>query len=60
MFNDIKTWHFNILNANMEIESFFSAKPKNFITYQNYDRTKKAVERNIEIDGEDMNRIIKR
>jgi uncharacterized protein with HEPN domain len=60
MDNDIKTWLYDILNAHMEIESFFSDTPKDFITYQNDVRTKRAIERNIEIIGEAMNRIIKK
>ncbi len=44
----------------MEIESFFSDTSKNFIAYQNDLRTKRAVERNIEIIGEAMNRILKK
>ncbi|MEJ5994440.1 HepT-like ribonuclease domain-containing protein [Pedobacter sp. Du54] len=44
----------------MEIESFFNDRPKEFINYQNDLRTKRAVERNIEIIGEALNRILKR
>lgn len=60
MDNDIKVWLYDILNAIMEIESFFDDVPKIFSVYQNDLRTKRAVERNIEIIGEALNRILKR
>ena len=59
MNNDIKTWLYDMLNAIMEIESFFQDTPKEFSIYQGDIRTKRAVERNIEIVGEAMNRILK-
>lgn len=37
---------------------FFADRPKDFILYQNDIRTKRAIERNIEIIGEAMNRIL--
>ena len=55
---EIKTWLYDILNAINEIESFFADRSKDFDTYQNDLRTKRAVERNIEIIGEAMNRIL--
>lgn len=55
---DIKAWCFDILNAIREIDSFF-VDNKNFFIYQKDIRTKRAVERNIEIIGEAMNRILK-
>ena len=55
---EIRTWLYDILNAINEIESFFADRPKDFNTYQNDLRTKRAVERNIEIIGEAMNRIL--
>lgn len=58
MDNDIKTWLFDVLNAIMEINSFFIDTPKEFTTYKIDLRTKRAVERNIEIIGEALNRII--
>ena len=54
---EIKTWLYDILNAINEIDSFFADRPKDFIAYQHDIRTKRAVERNIEIIGEAMNRI---
>lgn len=50
---------FDILNAIEEIESFIADKPKNFFEYQYDKKTKRAVERNIEIIGEAVNRILK-
>ncbi len=59
MDNSIKTWLYDILNAINEIESFFIDRPREFLNYQNDLRTKRAVERNIEIIGEAMNRTLK-
>ena len=60
MDNDIKTWLYDILNAINEIECFFDEnKTMEFIKYQNDLRTKRAVERNIEIIGEALSRILK-
>jgi uncharacterized protein with HEPN domain len=59
MDNTIKTWLFDILSSINEIESYFVEIPKVFEIYQNDLRTKRAVERNIEIIGEAMNRILK-
>jgi uncharacterized protein with HEPN domain len=55
---EIKTWLYDILNAINEIDSFFSDRPKEFVAYQSDLRTRRAVERNIEIIGEAMNRIL--
>lgn len=55
---EIKTWLHDILNAINEIESFIADKPKDFTAYQKDIKTKRAVERNIEIIGEAMNRIL--
>lgn len=59
MDNTIKTWLYDILSSINEIESYFIETPKIFEIYQNDLRTKRAVERNIEIIGEAMNRILK-
>jgi uncharacterized protein with HEPN domain len=59
MDNKINTWLFDILNSIEEIESFFENKPMNFLAYQKDIKTKRAVERNIEIIGEAVNRILK-
>ncbi len=55
---EIRTWLYDMLSAINEIESFFADRPKSFNVYQNDIRTKRAVERNIEIIGEAMNRIL--
>lgn len=57
MDNNTKAWLYDILNAISEIESFFSGRPKRFVQYQNNLKTKRAVERNIEIIGEALSRI---
>lgn len=59
MDNEIKTWLYDIMNSIGEIESFFLDRPKLFAEYQKDIRTKRAVERNIEIIGEAMSRILK-
>jgi uncharacterized protein with HEPN domain len=59
MDDSIKTWLFDILSSINEIESYFVETPKMFEIYQNDLRTKRAVERNIEIIGEAMSRILK-
>lgn len=58
MDNEIKVWLFDISNAIAEIDSFFSEIPKEFSTYKNDLRTRRAVERNIEIIGEALSRIL--
>lgn len=59
MDNNIKTWLYDILSSINEIESYYIDSPKLFEVYQIDLRTKRAVERNIEIIGEAMNRILK-
>jgi len=56
---EIKTWIYDILTAIHEIESFLADVP-DFITYQNDLKTKRAIERNLEIIGEAMNRVLKK
>lgn len=60
MDSEIKTWFYDILQSIEEIESYFEDRPKRFDEYINDIRTKRAVERNIEIIGEATNRILKR
>ena len=59
MDDTIRTWLYDILSSINEIESYFIETPKMFKIYQNDIRTKRAVERNIEIIGEAMSRILK-
>ena len=50
---------YDILDAINEIESFFGDKPKYFNEFCNDLCLRRAVERDIEIIGEAMNRILK-
>jgi len=59
MDDSIKTWLYDILSSINEIESYYVETPKLFQNFQNDLRTKRAVERNIEIIGEAMSRILK-
>lgn len=54
----IKVWLLDIQQAIEEI-FLFIGEERNFITYQEDLKTKKAVERNLEIIGEGVNRILK-
>ena len=56
---EVKSWLHDILNAISEIESFLEDSTQSFIDYQNDLRTRRAVERNIEIIGEALSRILK-
>ena len=60
MDSEIKTWLFDILQSITEIEGYFIDKPKRFEEYLNDIKTKRAIERDIEIIGEAINRIIKK
>ena len=59
MDNKLDTFLFDILKAIEEIDSFFTADSKNFDDYIKDVKTRRAVERNIEIIGEAINRITK-
>lgn len=56
---EVRVWLYDILNAILEIESFFEDTPMDFVKYSRDLKTKRAVERNLEILGEAMNRILK-
>lgn len=58
MDNEVKTWLKDIEQAIVEINSFVP-EIKNFKEFQRDLKTKRAVERNIEIIGEAMSRILK-
>ena len=60
MDQEIKTWLYDVLNAIIEIESFFVDTIATFEIYQKDLKTKRAVERNIEIIGEAFQRILKK
>ena len=49
----------DVLNAINEVESFFADRPKLFQEFQNDMLRQRAVERNIEIMAEAINRILK-
>ena len=56
---EIKVWLYDILNAIIEIESY-SEEHTTFEEFRSDLKTKRAVERNIEIIGEAMNHILKK
>lgn len=60
MDSDVKTWLYDILQSVSEIESYFDDKPQRFEDYSKDIKTKRAVERNFEIIGEAVNRILKK
>jgi uncharacterized protein with HEPN domain len=60
MDTSIRVWLYDILNALQEIEAFTGTNQLTFNLYQKDLRTKRAVERNIEIIGEALNRISQR
>jgi uncharacterized protein with HEPN domain len=60
MDSEVKTWLYDVLQSISEIESYYEDKPKRFEDYTNDLKTKRAVERNIEIIGEAVNRILKK
>ena len=49
----------DVLQSIREIESYFEGQPNVFEEYRKDGRTRRAVERNIEIIGEAVNRILK-
>ena len=57
---EIKTWLFDVLQSIAEIDSYFEGRPKRFDEYVSDIKTKRAVERDIEIIGEAVNRILKK
>ncbi|MBK7213277.1 MAG: DUF86 domain-containing protein [Bacteroidales bacterium] len=60
MDNDIKTWLYDILQSINEIDSYYDNKSRIFEEYVSDIKTKRAIERNLEIIGEAVNRILKR
>lgn len=59
MDKNMKAWLYDILSSINEIESYFVTSARTFELFQNDLKTKRAVERNIEIIGEAMSRILK-
>jgi len=60
MDNDIKTWLYDILQAINEIDSYYDNKPRIFEEYVFDTKTKRAIERDLEIIREAANRILKK
>jgi uncharacterized protein with HEPN domain len=60
MDNEIKTWLYDILQSIGEIESYYKSRNKIYQEYLSDIKTKRAIERNIEIIGEAVNRILKK
>ena len=58
MQEEIKVWLEDIERAITEIDDFLP-NPRNFLEFEKDIKTKRAIERNIEIIGEAMSRIIK-
>lgn len=56
---DVKAWLYDILQSIDEIDSYFQGQPKIFKEFENDLRTRRAVERNLEIIGEAVNRILR-
>lgn len=60
MDNEIKTWLYDINKSIEEIDGFFEEGNKKFENFVSDLKTKKAIERNLEIIGEALNRILKK
>lgn len=60
MDKEIQVWLYDILNSILEIESFVDFEETNFQDYSSDVKTKRAVERNLEIIGEAVNKISKK
>ena len=60
MDKEIQVWLFDIINSILEIESFVDFEETNFQDYSSDVKTKRAVERNLEIIGEAVNKISKK
>ena len=59
MADEIKVWLSDMKQAIQEISDFLPVE-RNFLAFQKDIKTKRAIERNIEIIGEAMNRILKK
>ena len=55
----IEKYLYDVLNAIEEVEAFFDGQPKMFGNFQHDILRQRAVERNVEIMGEAINRILK-
>ncbi len=59
MDESLKKWLFDIQNSIFEIENYFPSGEKSFYAFQNNTMLKRAIERDLEIIGEAINRILK-
>ena len=57
---EIGKYLFDILNCIKEIDTFFEGNQRDFFEYKKNIMLKKAIERNLEIIGEAVNRILKK
>jgi len=57
---EIKTWLYDILTAIQEIESFLADQPTGLSIQKTDLKTRRAIERNIEIIGEAMSRVLQK
>lgn len=60
MDREIKTWLYDILQAINEIEGYYENKSMIYEEYLKDIKTKRAIERDLEIIGEAVNRILKK
>jgi len=60
MDNDIRVWLYDILQSINEIESYFLGETQIFESFRNDIKTKRAIERDLEIIGEAVGRILKK
>lgn len=60
MDEEIKAWLFDILQCIEEIEGYFDGQPKRFDDYSKDTKLKRAVERDLEIIGEAISRILRK
>lgn len=58
MSTEVQVWLYDILKAIDEIEVFLADTGKDFFAFQNSLKTKRAIERDLEIIGEAMARIL--
>lgn len=56
----VRKWFFDIKFSIDEIESYFESEKRDFYRYRENQMLKRAIERNLEIIGEAMNRILNR
>ena len=60
MDKEIQAWLFDILQSIEEVDSYFEENQRIFEIYRNDIKTKRAIERDLEIIGEAVNRILKK